>query len=675
MIILEPIKLSDEDRGVVHHILEGWINTALNDRGNMEDEWREDLRTYEGIPKLKQKNFPWPGASNLEIPMKAIVTDVVQARLHSAIYGQIKLWVASTEDPRFAQITNDIEDFFDMEAKNRIGLERSTIPWEHEAILLGTGWLKGAWLDARRIANVSNFDGTSSYQEVFDHYGPSFDAVPIENILVPSDAREVNGPFRCQWIDHIAPLRWDELKSREAVGYERIDDVEHASYGDWGQEIKEERERLMGIEKTKREGIFDVHEIWCYFPVHQLDSFPHTVSVGTRRVKRDWAECVITWHRSSNTILRFIENWNEAGIRPLFNLRYTRRTNSVYGRGIGRMIHTMTQSLNVVHNQRIDNATVANTRIWKARKNAFPRSTQITPSKIFWMDDPATDLIPEQAGDVYPSSVSNEMVLRDYIERRTGVVDYTLGKESPVGKYSATATSTMALLQEGTRKFDFTIADWHQDWGMLATWMISVYKQYGFAEQGLLEQTMGPERAGKIIAAFQEQSSQPVLNTFKFKLMATTAADSKSTRMQENQLLLDLTERIYGGVLGLMRTVVKGVDETGQPIQPAERLIAWEGIEAGLALFKRILHAFDVKDTEAFMPDMTKLQEAIGAGTDPNELARSQADANVGGGAGANGGAPGGAAGPAQGNGAARGPGTSPVSGGRAAFARATGGT
>ena len=40
--------------------------------------------------------------------------------------------------------------------------------------------------------------------------------------FLPADAREINGPMRCQWVSHHATLRWDQLKGREKYGYNHI---------------------------------------------------------------------------------------------------------------------------------------------------------------------------------------------------------------------------------------------------------------------------------------------------------------------------------------------------------------------------------------------------------------------------------------------------------------------
>jgi hypothetical protein len=611
-----PISLSEADQTTMASILDAWIEEGLKARYPMEMEWKEDLRTYMAMPKSQEKNFPWKGASNLVIPMKAIVADSIQARLHAAIYDKERVWQADTLDPEFVEDAQLCEEVLDMEARNRLQLERKTAVWEGEAILHGTSFLKGMWLDDRRLVRVSLANEQSEFQEVFDHYGPDFSNIAIEDIVVPPGAAAINGANRCQWIDHVSPLRWDQLKDRERYGYNKavIERIKGEKYSDWQLELKETRDQLQGINRIRREG-FDIHEVWCNFPIYELDKFPdRKVPFRGKTYEREWVELVITYHHRTKSIVRVLENWNEIAWRPFFSLNYIRRANCIYGLGIGRAIHSMTEGVDTIHNQRIDNSTVANTRIWKARKGAFARGTSISPSKILFMDNPKEDLIPEAHGDVYPSSHQNEQVLRDYIERRTGINDYNLGREDPAGRYSATATSTQLLLKEGTRKFDFIIADWRQDWGILATWLVSQYKQYGYHYQEFLVQQLGMEKATRFMLALDRQSSQPTFAVFKFLLSAATVSDSKQVRMEENMLMIDVTERIYGQVLLLAGNITRGFDQNQMPFTDAQKMIAWDAIEAGLTLYKRILQALNVKDQDKYLITPEVLQEAIFVG-------------------------------------------------------------
>jgi len=608
-VVLDPIDLSTGDRDVMATILDGWIQDASESRREQARSWQEDLRTYEGQTKSRTKNWPWPNASNLHIPMKQITTDAIVARLHDAIFAHENVWVSETEDPDFVELGRDMEGFLTREALTRWHLKRVSKQWHLESVLLGTSFCKGLWLDMRRWALVSSMQG-NEIAEIIDHYGPYFDPIVIENILLPPRTRAINGPFRCQWVAHVSQLTWDELKQRQSWGYRDVDRIKTDLHSSWEAEIKEERDRILGIQKIRRID-FDMFEFWSYFPIHELKRFPNrkvTLPDGGSET-RLYAELVISYNHRSRVIHRVMENWNRDGKRPIFAFPYIPRVNSIYGKGVGRTIHAMDAALSTIHNQRIDNATIANTRVWKAKKNVV-RDQSIHPGKIIWVSEMG-DIEPMQHGEVYQSSRDNEMILRDYIERATGVVDYTLGKESEMGKYSATATSTVALLQEGNRKFNFALDDWRETYNELATWALLQYKEYGFHEAGILEAVMGAERAQRLVAALSAQSSSPDLAIFKFNLRASTVDESPKARMERNMVLAEMTERFYIQIMDLVTLMTRGVDAMGMPIGQAQRTVALEALQAGIALYKRVLYTLDVKDLESYLPNEAKLQEAI----------------------------------------------------------------
>lgn len=610
-LIIEPIDLNKDDENIVASILDNWIENAMESRIRMEESWLEDLRAYEGRPKVENKNWPWPGAANIEIPLKAIVTDVIQENLHQNIFGQGTLWsvVTEDEDPEVNDFTNDISDFINFEVQNRMHITRPSRDWMFEAILLGTGWSKGSWVDIRRLQKISRQGAEPKIEEVFDHYGPLLEAIPIEDILVPPRTRTVNGPFRCQFISHVAHLRWDELKEREQQGYKNLDTLEHVKVQAYRDQMKEERDRLMDIEYIRQEEL-PVHEVWCKFPVHELSKFPdRKIDMEDGKESRDFVELIITYHKDTRTVLRCIENWNEIGTRPFFPLQYIRRANSVYGQGIGRALHYLVDGVNTVHNQRLDNATVANTRFWGVRKGTVPRGTRISPSMVMHLDNPKEDIVALAHGDVYTSSHVNEQALKHYIDLRSGVDDYQSGREAQ-GQYQATATSTMRLLEKGQMKWDFTIDDWREVFGELGQWLLSQYRQYGYHYTGVLESEFGMAKAERIRKALEVQAGKPTFSLYKFDLVVTRSSTSKEAEVQKSQMLFDLTERFYIQSLALLGQATRGVDEAGVPITISQKTLIFEAITAGFALYKRILHSFDVKDVETFLPDLKKVLEA-----------------------------------------------------------------
>ena len=610
-LYLDPIRLSDTDKKRTASILDGWIDRAEDDRKEQVEEWKMYLRSWEGKAPTDAKTFPWPDCSNIDTQIGSIMASAILSRLHQAIYSQDKTYKIGCQDsrPEVLELSGELDDALNFEARERIRMSRKTRMWESDAVYLGTGFLKGSWEDLRRIQYLPDRNGEIQAREVFDAYGPTIDHCPIEDILLPSDAAALNGPRRCQFIDHVIPLRWDQLVARQAYGYEDVDDVKGKTYSAWELEIKEERDRVLGIQRIRRE-ILDIHEIWCNFPVYELDAFPNrkVKIAGGKTQEREFVELCITYHAKTRTLLRVVENWYEDGKRPFWALSYIPRSTSVYGIGVARLVHLYQEGINTILNQRVDNGTVANTRFWKAKKLSVPRGMTISPSKVVFMDDP-NDLVGEQLGDLYPTAFSNEASLVNYAERRTGVSDYQLGRESS-GNYQATATSTLKLIDEGNVQWDYTLDEWRDSFAQLGMWLLSCFRQFGYAYDGILEQQFGPEKAEKIRRALEIVQSTPTYALFSMDLMVAKASTSAASDLQKTQVLMDMTERWYATLFDLIGRITRGVDENGVPFTDAQKAVAYEAIEAGMALYKRILHSMNVPDKESYLPNRQSLEEA-----------------------------------------------------------------
>jgi hypothetical protein len=639
---IEPVRLSERDRKRVASILDPWIEEAIEARLQKEHDWKDALRAYEGKPKTENKSWPWPDCSNQYIPLEAIVTDTIAPRMHRAIYSQDRIYKMETQDdrPEMADAARDLDSFANFEMRNRIRLSQKTQPAEWDSIQLGTGVLKGAYEDLRRVQLIPQQDGKPLATEVFDAYGPCIDHVPLEDVLFPADATQVNGPNRCLFVDHVIPMRWDQLVARKAYGYEGVDEIRGQLYTDWSLDIKEERDRLAGIQRIRRDHVGDIHEVWCNFPVYELEDFPNRrIEVANgKAIEREFVELCITYYMRQQRVLRVLENWYECGVRPFWAIPYIRRSSSIYGMGVWDISHRMVEGVSTIVNQRIDNSTVANTRIWKARKLSVPRGLQIFPSKVIQMDDP-NDLEPVAMGDVAPSTFANEQSLVGYIERRTGVSDAQQGRLGGGNEY-ATASGTMSILEEGNIRFDFTLDEWREHWASIGMWALSCFRQFGYHYTDALVREFGPDKAQRIQAALELFEGQPTYALFSMDLVVTKASDTEQAQVQRNQVLFDISERVYMRLLEIVGMVTRGMDATGAPITESQKVIVYEAIQAILGLYKRILHSFQISDTETYLPNMQALEQA--ATLDQQVLAMNQMQAMQGGAQGAGPGGPGG---------------------------------
>src|SRR4051794_34518973 len=110
--------------------------------------WR---RTYEAIPMETVRQFPWSGASNLVVPVVAIHSDTLLARVMAAIFKTTPLWVARLVG-KFGKEAVDWQSCYE-EFMQYVGIEPAELDlyrvyheWFGEAIRYGTSVLKNPWI-------------------------------------------------------------------------------------------------------------------------------------------------------------------------------------------------------------------------------------------------------------------------------------------------------------------------------------------------------------------------------------------------------------------------------------------------------------------------------------------------------------------------------------------------
>ena len=62
------------------------IETALQDRAQMERRWQKHIQQYEEVLPQK-KTFPWPGCSNISLPVTPIAVETIHAREVNTLFA------------------------------------------------------------------------------------------------------------------------------------------------------------------------------------------------------------------------------------------------------------------------------------------------------------------------------------------------------------------------------------------------------------------------------------------------------------------------------------------------------------------------------------------------------------------------------------------------------------
>ena len=159
-------------------------------------KWR---KAYEAVPATEKREFPWEGASNLVVPIVAIHSDTLLARVMSAVMKTKPLWTVAElgEFKKTAPVglRSSYEEFL-----GYVGLEPAELDlyrvyheWFGEAIRLGTSVVKVPWIKEveHRFGPAGDMSGTNEWATHTVYEGPRPEKLKFENFIYPVNASTI----------------------------------------------------------------------------------------------------------------------------------------------------------------------------------------------------------------------------------------------------------------------------------------------------------------------------------------------------------------------------------------------------------------------------------------------------------------------------------------------------
>ena len=561
----------------------GEINTSLGERANLEDKLAEWERLYEARPKVAKKMFPWEGASNLVVPVIATAVDAVLARLLGSVFGGKKLFVGNARSAKWVEVVNPMEVWLDWVSSDVVKLYKVCRSWFLSLCKYGTGILNVDW--ERRIKKVVYFDkalGGIQEEYIMTHNGPVAENVPLIDFLFSNDLTSTQDVQNCEWVSHRKRYTWKNIKELETskIWYDvdRIVGGERTS----ATIVEEEAQEVTGI-KPMRYNDFEIWRVYCSYDIEGDGVL---------------SELVLDVHLEKAVALRAVYNFYRHQERPLHLIRYMPRDNTILGIGLCQMLADIQKEITTLHNQRLDNATLANTKAWKRKRGSAVVTTEIFPGCLVDVDD-MDDIAELKIGDDHSSLLAEEMHTNTIGEKRSGISDYSVGRESSAIGSRATATSTMAIIREGNKRFQMTIKDIREALVDVQHQIIMLYQQFIGDEDVMYEIFSDDEKqwVQKYFALPPEYSRSNVI----IDVPSLSETENKEVAQQTLLTLMGVVKNFYDGMFQAFSVAVN-------PKAPEElKQLAIQGAKAGAKIWERVLESFDFRDSEKFTPDVDAL--------------------------------------------------------------------
>ena len=322
------------------------------------------------------------------------------------------------------------------------------------------------------------------------------------------------------------------------------------------------------------------------------------------------------YHKDSDQLMGVRYNMNKDLRRPYRKGVYFPIEHRWTGIGIAKQNDQFQEEVTTQHRQRIDNATIANMRMFKiSRMSGYGNKEPIFPGKQWFVDD-MTHIDSIQLGEIYPSAYNNENQTVLYSQQRTGVNEVTLGM--PQVGTPGTATGDLARVQEGRKKFDYVYGNIKGFANDLVGDFAALEHQYGPRTVSFMDDTA----ASGVVRKVLELPSELVTDGLIFEISVAGEQDNKLINRQNWTQIAGLLVQYYDGMIKLSQ-LLGDKNLTVALVKKA--------MQGSSEAMRQILESFDTRNIERIV--MTELiNNPMGALNGIAQL--GGAGANVGGGEG-----------------------------------------
>lgn len=563
--------------------LKSYLNSEIENHRAERSNWVNDLKNWQidywAAPLETQKTFPFKGASNIVIPMTAIAVESVHAKAMTTLTGVPGQFVTLKLPPQISDSAPDTEKIID----HILLKDVKFVKFADEALLenkkLGSAIGKTGYERIVKRA-VREEGGVEIPFDVVTKQGACIDAVPLPNFLMPFTC---NDPQTAPWCGE------EHLENPYQVKL-------HANSGFFYPELAKDENMMMllgngiGQNQSSTEYVQEVRKLQNQTPIQwprEISWFEFWLSFDVDEDGND-EEIVVHYHWESGTFLSIRYNWYSDLHRPYRICNYFPMEHRWAGIGIGKQNEQFQAEITTQHRQRIDNATLANMRMYKIKQGiGYGPNESIFPGKI-WLVEDMDDIGEIQMAEVYPSSYNNEQQAVIYSQQRTAVNELNQGM--PQMGTPGTASSDLIRVQEGNRKFDYTFGN---EKAFLVDCMkdvLCVTNQYGVSDQRIFRTVA----AGPIVEHLLTKLSPDELKLYV--LSELNLAGASANRLVDRATLMQLAQT----TTGYYQNMIALAQQSQNP--QLMMMLSQQAFVAGSELMKQIFEAFDIRSIDKLIP-------------------------------------------------------------------------
>jgi len=494
-------------------IIQNWRDS----RTGLKTKLRQWNDQYEGVVKVT--NFPWPGASHLDVPLTKIKAREIRSTINRSTmrpkpFLMVNYSGPSTLRSEKSELAKDIEAFLEDKIKNATNVHQTLKDALIPIFRDGTCPVQVTWdtqwetvFDFKTYESADDF--TADYPSpqdakiAEDQYGRIIEKLqngePHE-IQYEYDVATYDGPraYLVPLIDFVHyPVYISDLDETVCHGKrvwftdyqlqhmavtgkfkdkEMVDQLIAGAGDVRDDDISKSRDSIDGIDRSFQP---DNAKEFEFFELTYLTSL--TEADKKKGIRRKY---LVYYREKTNQLFR-VENYPiRKGRSVYFILRYIRRDNRLLGMSLVADIEDLSQEVNIIHRQRINSRTITHVPSFKAKMSArdkFDPSVtqyQFRPGVTFWlrnMDD-------VEQFDIRPvdlsGSTDDELLLFQLVDLVTGSSSGLSGQANPIDP-RAPARKQEQMNRMSSNRIDDYVEPLMPVFSKIGQHMTDLYYQFG----------------------------------------------------------------------------------------------------------------------------------------------------------------------------------------------------
>lgn len=555
---------------IVMEALKNYITQQIEmhraERTAFDDEMIKYQKDYWAKASEAPKTFPFVNAAKLIIPLTAISVEAVHARTMTTLFGLKQLVSAKAKSEAWADAQGPYERHIGQElkaAKFRENIESSILEIEK----LGTGLGRAEWEQQIKYG-IRSVGGREVEFPVYTKRGAFIYSVPLSRFVMPFACMDVQS---APWCGELHITTQHDLYLGEQSGlYEQ---GTYAKLYNWVQtnsvsDKSQTEQELLDLRQPVWPARLEFYKLFLSYDVDNS---------GVMK------EICVLWHHDSRSFMGIRYNDYHDLRRPYRKGVYFPVEYRWTGIGIGKQNEAFQEEVTTQHRQRIDNATIANMRMFKvSRLSGYSPKEPIGPGKMWFLDD-MSHVESLQMGEVYNSAYNNENQTLLYSQQRTGVNDVTLGM--PQVGTPGTATGDLARVAEGRKKYDYVYNNIKSYVNELVADFASLQHKYGPRRVEYLDDTPG----NQLVKRFLELPEEAVADGMIIEVGMAGEQDNRLIDRSNWTQIAGTLQQYYTALLDIARNM-KDMELYAR--------ISMKAMQASSEAMRQLLESFDVRNID-----------------------------------------------------------------------------